>query len=513
MKQGNPGVPPLSKYLKSDDLLTKLDKKAIKVGVDPKYISIAEYSAYNQDFVLCRDLVDEVRGKVEPNKDEEVFKFEDIYAGETSESKLKRIRSLYKEDFVLIVSDLSEVCWITNLRGRNMIPNCPLFFGYCIITKDNFILCADLNSSFSSLFKTVNYDKFEETLENEILKNLKENTKIILPSTTNYSIYEICLKYKSKEELSVVESPVSVMKAVKNKKEIAQMKESHILDAVSLCEFLEFMEETIPNKSLNEYEAATLLLKYRSQFKSFESNSFDAISAFGANGAIIHYKPKEDESTEIKTTNLYLLDSGGQYSIGGTTDITRTVHFGTPTEEHKKFFSLVLEGHSNLAATKFPKVTPGYKLGTIARRPLWQYEHVYNHGTGHGVGCFLNVHEFPPSVSKYKSREVDANILQPGNIISNEPGYYKVDHFGIRIENLVVVKELENNPNFCEFETISLVPIQQKLINTQYLSKEAINWINKYHEKCLDIVGSKLKELGKEKTYNWLVKNTTPILN
>jgi len=265
------------------------------------------------------------------------------------------------------------------------------------------------------------------------------------------------------------------------------------------------------NTKLNEVEAADQLEQFRSTLPDFVGLSFDTISAYGPNGAIIHYKPDSSNCAVISTDNLYLCDSGGQYKTG-TTDITRTVHFGKPSAHMIKTNTLVLEGHCQLARAKFPEKLQPNKLDVLARTPLWKLGLDYEHGTSHGVGAYLNVHEYPPSMTRRISSE-DSPPLLPGMILSNEPGYYEEGNFGIRIENLLLVKECEElsgKKKFLEFETISLVPFQRDLIDLDLLSDEARQWVDSYHERCLNEVGPILKKRN-EDAFNWLVNSCTPL--
>ncbi|XP_008802676.2 aminopeptidase P2 isoform X2 [Phoenix dactylifera] len=304
-------------------------------------------------------------------------------------------------------------------------------------------------------------------------------------------------------------SPVTLAKAVKNKSEIDGMRSCHLRDAAALVEFWAWMEEEIhKNAVLTEVEVADKLLEFRKKQAGFMDTSFDTISGYGANGAVIHYSPEPDSCSVVDDKNLFLLDSGGQY-VDGTTDITRTVHFGEPTPRQKECFTRVLQGHIALDQAVFPEHTPGFVLDVLARSSLWKIGLDYRHGTGHGVGAALNVHEGPQSIS---FRYGNMTALQKGMVVSNEPGYYEDNSFGIRIENLLLV-EVVKLPNcfggigYLGFEKLTFVPIQSKLVDVSLLSPMEINWLNDYHSQVWDKVSPLLDGSARE----WLWNNTRPL--
>lgn len=306
-------------------------------------------------------------------------------------------------------------------------------------------------------------------------------------------------------------SPVALAKSVKNDAEIEGMKNSHLRDAAALAEFWCWLEEEIcKSVPLTEVQIAEKLLEFRQKQDGFIETSFDTISGYGANGAIIHYRPTPESCSSVGSDNLFLLDSGAQY-IDGTTDITRTVHFGEASPRQKECFTRVLQGHIALDQAVFPERTPGFVLDVLARSSLWKIGLDYRHGTGHGVGAALNVHEGPQSIS-YRYGNLTA--LQKGMIVSNEPGYYEDNSFGIRIENLLLVKELNlansfGGISYLGFEKLTFVPIQSKLIESSLMSPSEINWVNDYHEE----VWEKVSPLLSGHSRDWLWKNTRPLLD
>ncbi|XP_022719386.1 probable Xaa-Pro aminopeptidase P isoform X2 [Durio zibethinus] len=304
-------------------------------------------------------------------------------------------------------------------------------------------------------------------------------------------------------------SPISLEKALKNPAELEGMQNCHLRDAVALAQFWCWLEEEIhKNVKLTEVDVADKLLEFRSKQDGFLDTSFDTISGSGANGAVIHYKPEAESCSIVDPNKLFLLDSGAQY-VDGTTDITRTVHFGEPTAREKECFTRVLKGHIAVDQAVFPENTPGFVLDAFARSALWKIGLDYRHGTGHGVGAALNVHEGPQSIS-YRYGNMTA--LQKGMIVSNEPGYYEDHAFGIRIENLLCVQEV-NTPNnyggieYLGFEKITFVPIQTKLVDLSLLLVEEIEWLNKYHSQVWEKVSPLLEGSARQ----WLWNNTRPI--
>jgi Xaa-Pro aminopeptidase len=284
------------------------------------------------------------------------------------------------------------------------------------------------------------------------------------------------------------------------------MRKAHIRDGAAMAKFLCWLAREAPNGGLDEISAAQQLEAIRGESEFLTDLSFDSISAASGHAAIPHYRVTVSTNLPIKSNEIYLIDSGGQYP-DGTTDITRTIIVGTPTAEMKDRFTRVLKGHIALATARFPEGTPGFALDTLARTPLWEAGLDYDHGTGHGVGSYLSVHEGPQNISK---RPVP-QPLKPGMIVSNEPGYYKAGEYGIRIENLIVVQECDDLPGsdrkLLEFETITLAPIDLDLVEPMLLTDAEINWLNAYHER----VREKLTPFVDGETLIWLEHATRMI--
>jgi Xaa-Pro aminopeptidase len=303
-------------------------------------------------------------------------------------------------------------------------------------------------------------------------------------------------------------TPLACMKSKKNPTEIAGMREAHIKDGVAMVRFLRWLEDSVGNGDLTEISVADRLAAFRAEGEHYQGLSFRTISGYGGNGAIIHYSATPDSDVPIRRAGIYLVDSGGQY-LDGTTDITRTVLLGgKATKEQKDRFTRVLQGHIKLAQAKFPEGVSGIRLDTLARLPLWDANLDYNHGTGHGVGAFLNVHEGPQSIGP--GRDTGA-ALEPGNILSNEPGYYKAGAYGFRTESLILVvedgKSADSDKKFLRFETLTMCPIDRRLVDVKLLDVSERKWLNDYHKKVFKTLSPRLEP----KDRVWLKKACAPI--
>jgi Xaa-Pro aminopeptidase len=288
---------------------------------------------------------------------------------------------------------------------------------------------------------------------------------------------------------------------------LAGIRAAHRRDGAALTGFLAWLSREALSGDVTELAAAIRLEEFRSRAENYRGRSFPTISAAGANGAIVHYRATADSNRALAVGSLYLVDSGGQYP-DGTTDVTRTIAIGVPTEEMRYRFTLVLKGHIAIATARFPKGTTGPQLDTLARRALWQAGLDYDHGTGHGVGCYLGVHEGPQRISKLSNRVA----LEPGMVVSNEPGYYRTDAYGIRIENLVAVGSVEA-PKGAEtelygFETLTLAPIDRNLIDCSLLTESEVTWLNGYHGRVREI----LSPMVDQNTAAWLEEATRPVV-
>ena len=325
--------------------------------------------------------------------------------------------------------------------------------------------------------------------------------------------WALSLELGGEEKVDELRSLVGDKKAVKNTTELEGMRACHIRDGASLTEYFAWLEHELIDKkaTVNEIQGADKLEEIRSQKQHFAGLSFDTISSTGANAAVIHYKPERDSCSIIDPKAVYLCDSGAQY-FDGTTDTTRTLHFGTPTDMERKAYTLVLKGVISLDTAVFPKGTSGFALDTLARQHLWAEGLDYRHGTGHGVGSYLNVHEGPIGVgTRVQYSEVP---LAAGNVLSDEPGYYEDGNFGIRIENIIMAKEVQTKHHFGDkpylgFEHVTMVPYCRKLIDVGLLTPGERRWVDEYHSEILE----KTKGFfgGDERTMKWLQRETAPL--
>ena len=516
MRQGDRNVPTKSEWLNS------VLHAHSKIGIDLTLESYDQITKLKQNlnpsyiiFETKENLIDKIwkdRPKREMNP---IFVFPTEYSGKSTTEKILDVQShliRHNQDY-LVLSALDEVAWFLNLRGSD-IPYNPVFFAYVVIPAKE---CPAVYLNSTQLTKDARKSLFKVTVKpyDSIFSDLTalSDSRVCFGSSASYRL----VNSARKNTISVLSiNPVEMMKGIKNKIEVEGIRFCHQKDAAALCLYFGWLENEVcqlGNKSLNETNATRKLDFYRSVQKDFKGKSFDTISAVGANAAIIHYKPEESTAATINTNEIYLCDSGGQY-LDGTTDVTRTLHFGTPSDFEKQCFTLVLKGNINLDQAVFPKGVNGYQLDAIARMPLWSKGLDYRHGTGHGVGHFLNVHEGPHGIG---SRSTYSQVaLQEGMIVSNEPGYYEDGKFGIRIENIgTIIKAAERNETeYMTMECLTLVPIQQKMIDWSLLGSAEIDWLNEYNQKIRKkvlplILGNSLVSYNERVLgYEWVMKET-----
>ena len=480
--------------------LKKNVKKDEVVAIDPKLVNI--------EFVQnCRQIVKNVGGNIVILDDENTHvilgakRVEDLAQQErfltTTSSKMTTainfhplefsgVDSLTKRQLItenldadmLLISESMALCWLLNIRSSD-VEFTPLLRAYALLFKDGKVelfinekrLTSEARDNLSNVVFTA-----KENLSNRIAELTQKYQTIQLDERlTNYWVYDLFVKngfaVKTKTD------PCQILKACKNSTEIAGARKAHLLDAIAINKFLNWLDFAQKNgEEIDEIQAEEKLLELRQEAPEFIYPSFASISAFAENGAIVHYRASVKTNKKIQGNSLYLIDSGSQY-LCGTTDVTRTIAIGKPTMEMIRNFTLVLKGHIALAQAKFPLGTTGAQLDILARKALWREGKNYGHGTGHGIGSFLSVHEGPCSISPRSQQP-----LMAGMILSNEPGYYVEGQYGIRIENLVlVVKSKEEG--FLEFETLTLVPIDQRLIDFTLLDEEEKLWLKNYEER------------------------------
>lgn len=356
------------------------------------------------------------------------------------------------------------------------------------------------------------------SLGSVVERELETTTSESTPAQRRFMIstkasWALSLQLGGEEKVDELRSLVGDSKAIKNDTELDGMRACHVRDGAALVEYFAWLEEelTVKGTKIDEVQGADELERIRSQKKNFIGLSFDTISSTGANAAVIHYKPEPNECSVIDPKAVYLCDSGAQY-LDGTTDTTRTLHFGTPTDLERKAYTLVLKGVIALDTAVFPKGTTGFALDTLARQALWAEGLDYRHGTGHGVGSYLNVHEGPIGVgARVQYSEV---ALSPGNVLSDEPGYYEDGKFGIRIENIIMAREVKTNHRFGDkpylgFECVTMVPMCRKLIDVDLLSPKERRWVDEYHQKVLKETKDFFE--AEDRTMKWLQRETAPL--
>lgn len=441
------------------------------------------------------------------------------YTGKTISAKAADVRNEMREKnaTILVITALDQIAWFLNLRGSD-IPYNPVFFAYLIIKMDSIVLLIDKTKFTKEVEEHIKSELGPQQFIVESYKNivnyLNESVRnvdghIWLSETASYSLTSL-VPHKN---LLIDISPIELMKAVKNEVEIRGMRNAHIKDGVALCCYFSWLEEHLSKERITEISGADKLTEFRKLQKDFVGPSFETISSVGPHGAIIHYKPSPSTDSVINMNELYLCDSGGQYK-DGTTDVTRTFHFGTPTDFERECFTRVLKGQIQMGSAIFPRKIIGNRLDSFARQYLWEVGLDYAHGTGHGVGAYLNVHEGPIEVSWRKMHKDPG--LEASMFISNEPGYYEDGKFGIRLEDIVQIVQANTphnfkNRGFLTFETVTYCPIQTKMMKVDMLTDFEINYINNYHAKCRDVLGKLLEEQGHLQAKEWLWKETEPI--
>ena len=474
-------------------------KKKIKIGFDPKLHNEKQlYNLFNIKNIILKpshaNLVDMIWVKKPKNLAKPFYGLSKRNAGESSQKKITKVKNILvknKADYLLVTAP-ENVAWILNIRGHDSafspIPNARL-----LINRNGDIdlfsqveKIVKIKKNFSGKIKF--YD--EDTMEKKLKKLWNSNIWLDVFSCSLY--YKNLLKNKNK----IIEKtdPIYFLKSIKNPTEIKNMKKSHMIDGVALTKFLFWLKKNFGKKKITEISAQEKLEYFRKMNKSYKFPSFSTISGSGPNSAIIHYKASIKSNRTLKRGDLYLVDSGGQYSFG-TTDVTRTISLNNNSKFIKEIYTRVLKGHIAVSDYKIKKNSNGSNVDQNARRSLKQAKMDYPHGTGHGVGYFLNVHEGPQSLSKNNMVN-----LKPGMIVSNEPGYYKEGSFGIRIENLVYIKKNK-------FEELTMAPIEKNLIKKKMLNKKEISWLNKYHAK----VKNKLFRFMSSEEKNNLIDACSPI--
>ncbi|XP_054887182.1 xaa-Pro aminopeptidase 2 [Poeciliopsis prolifica] len=495
------------------------------IGFDPFLFSLKTQENYAMSLESSNrilksipvNLVDQVWKDRPQIPAESLTRLPDRVIQRTWQDKVEQIRSLMTtnpyQPTALLLSALDETAWLFNLRG-NDIPYNPFFYSYTLLTLDEIWLFVHTNrvteelKAYLSASCTgslcVQLKSYDSVRENLMTYVAQSDVKVWIGTEyTNYALYELITPQDKLITSSY--SPVLTTKAVKDETEERILREAHVRDAVAVIQLLMWLEKVVPEGNVTELRAAEYVNHCRSKQKDNRGPSFETISASGPNAALAHYSPSEETSRRLTVDEMFLVDSGGQY-LDGTTDITRTVHWGTPTDMQKEAFTRVLMGNIEISQTVFPSGTSGVRIEMLGRRALWEVGLNYGHGTGHGVGNYFGVHEWPVG---FQSNNIP---FKAGMFTSIEPGYYKENDFGIRIEDIAVTVPVPTKfgHNFLTFDTVSLVPYDRKLIDTSLLSAKQLLWLNNYYEMIRLLVGSELDEQGLQEEKDWMLRHTQP---
>ena len=474
MKEGMEGVPSLTEYLKGNV------RKKMRVGVDGDTISISSFrhiasvlASSGAELVATEGIISSIWKGQPAMPDSKAYEIDERYAYIPMQKKIAAIRSRLRDEGCrwTFISSLDDIAWILNLRASDVKYN-PVFYSYLFISLSKAVLFTD-ESRLPESFKGIDVRPYEEA--GSCIEELARGTGYYSPDKNPASFMHVLSKGKNKEGMDFS----LVMKSMKSKGEAEGMRKAHILDGAA---YVTFLSKLLSNDGLyDEIMLANMLERERERMEGYIGPSFAPISAFGPHGAIVHYSPSETSSGLIMGHGLLVLDTGSQFMFG-TTDVTRTLVFGSdPTEEEKKDYTLVLKGHLALQRQKFPKGTRGVQLDVLAKQFLWNQGENFLHGTGHGVGFHLSVHEGPQRIS---TALLDIPLM-PGMVISDEPGLYKEGRYGIRIENLLIVREDDETEfgAFYRFEPLTMVPYEKKLIDVDMLTDQELEQINSYHKK------------------------------
>jgi Xaa-Pro aminopeptidase len=494
------------------DWLAENSETCKRIAFDGRILSIASFRKLETRLVQKRilidfkcDLISEIWNDRPQLPASVAFNHPVEFSGKDRSLKIAEVREEMKKlniNYHLLTSP-DDIMWLLNIRGSD-VPYSPLLLSFAVVGEEQIFLFIDddripagLVYEFENLGIVIL--PYEEC--SAVVSSFSEGKTIMLnPATTSAALYNsIPVSFVKAENISIP----ARMKAIKNKTEIENIGKVMVKDGVALIKFFYWIETSIGQLPLTEIFIADKLLEFRSQQDGFLGPSFATITAFNEHAALPHYSATPDTDSAIGENGILLIDSGGQY-YGGTTDITRTISIGVSTLQQKTDFTLILKGHINLATAKFPMGTRGYQLDMLARKPLWDNGLNYGHGTGHGVGYCLNVHEGPQNISPLDNK----TILEPGMLISNEPAIYREEEYGIRIENLILCYEDEETDfgHFLKFDTVSLCYIDKSLIDKSLLNPQEISWLNNYHSEVFDKISPYLTE--KEKA--WFKEKTEP---
>eukprot|EP00934_Nitzschia_sp_Nitz4_P001453 Nitzschia sp. Nitz4//scaffold31_size150131//132990//135339//NITZ4_002853-RA/size150131-augustus-gene-0.9-mRNA-1//1//CDS//3329547734//1453//frame0 len=562
MKQLQPKVPTILKYLSQEAVKQYQEtSKPLKVGIDP-YVHPARFakefkeamdeaatndlnipsSGTNNDqedekpvTIATLDtthpnLIDSIWGEARPDIPKSPFRVHPLeYAGASIQEKVEKIRKQMQEKkaTLAVFATLDDVAYLFNVRATGDVDTCPVGIAYATVSHDAVTLYCDpekvQSSTVQEHLKGIvlrPYDQVVPDIKTYCDGNATPEKKVWLDaSRSNFALSSAI----PKRMLVDSQNAVTAMKACKNKAELAGMRQAHLVDGAAMAKFMAWLEHevVVEGRGVSEVEVDEVLTSCRAEQPGFVECSFPTIAGVGSNAAIVHYRAKNDELMKtLDRTQPILIDSGGQYTYG-TTDVTRTWHFGTPTDKFRDTYTRVLKGNIGVDTMVFPEGIPGFVLDAFARKSLWEAELDYGHGTGHGVGAALNVHEGPFGISP---RFTNLEGLKSGMVVSNEPGYYEDGNFGIRIENLLEMKYVReehdvaggnsddgvsSDKKYLKFSKLTMIPIQKNLINVDLMSDSELDWLDSYHQEVLSKVGPLLEP--NSPALLWLQKSCTKI--
>ena len=497
MKIRTPGYPTIDEWIKDNVKENKV------VGFDGRLFSVNQYEGYLKiakenkfSINMEKDLLSDIwntRTELPKNK---VFLHEEKYAGKSAGEKLSEVRNNMKKknaDY-FILSSLDDIAWLCNIRGNDITFN-PVALCYALIGKEYANIYIDNDKVDDEIKTKLKAEGFNIKEYDDIEADVKLlRGKVILDENKlNAKIFaSLDKEVKVIREVNVTTN----LKAIKNEVEIANWELSQVRDGVAMVKFIKWLKSNIGKEKITEISASEKLRTYRAEGENYKGDSFGTIAGYKEHAAMMHYSATEASDYELKPEGMFLIDSGAQY-LDGTTDITRTLILGTITDEEKRDYTLVLKGHIALATARFLKGSTGVNLDVLARRPLWNYGIDYKCGTGHGLGFFLNVHEGPQAIRPM----ANSTELEPGMVVTNEPGVYKEGRYGIRTENtLIVEKDIvsEEFGEFYKFRTMSYCPIDLEGVNVEMLTSEEKDWLNNYHKMVFEKLSPYLNEEEKE---------------
>lgn len=506
MKMGLPETPDMLSWL------AQVLKPGEKVAVNPQMFSLNAFSSMEKELtmnglqLISADLMAMAWTDRTPLPSDPFFIFSAEKAGRSCTEKIQLVRAEMQKAHadVFVMSALDDIAWLFNIRGRDVAYN-PVVIAYAMLDSKNCFLYIDDAKLTTETAAYLAGEKVTVKPYLAIYDDLKtiglQNKVLVDGAKLNQSLFEAipksCIKINQM-------SPVFKLKAIKNEVELEGIRKAMLKDGVALTRFFIWLEANLGSGELSEVSIATKLAQFRADQGDFFGESFGTIAGFAGHGAIVHYKADEKSDAKLTPDNILLLDSGGQY-LQGTTDITRTLTLGKTTDQQKTDNTLVLKGHIGIATAKFPTGTRGSQLDILARKAMWDLGINYGHGTGHGIGHFLNVHEGPQNIRM----DENPTTLQPGMIISNEPGLYRANQYGIRIENLIRVRESVTTEfgQFLEFETLTLFPIDKNLIDKSMLTSQELAWFNAYHQEVYE----KISPLLSSEEQHWLSEKTSAL--